>query len=146
MENTGASSFLRSRRLESCFNTSSTPRADASRKVQKEEVKQKLKVGFLAYDDDRWSSVLISCLRIVLCFVSMMFTTAVWALVMIFLLPWPYERIRQGNVYGHVTGRLMVRYVSISFCSFVCWFESLSSIALLLIKLFIVVAVVTSIH
>lgn len=108
MENTGASSFLRSRRLESCFNTSSTPRADASRKVQKEEVKQKLKVGFLAYDDDRWSSVLISCLRIVLCFVSMMFTTAVWALVMIFLLPWPYERIRQGNVYGHVTGRLMM--------------------------------------
>ncbi|OVA10549.1 Phospholipid/glycerol acyltransferase [Macleaya cordata] len=38
----------------------------------------------------------------------MMFTTFIWALIMLVLLPWPYERIRQGNVYGHVTGRLLM--------------------------------------
>lgn len=40
----------------------------------------------------------------------------IWALIMLVLLPWPYERIRQGNVYGHVTGRLMVSSL------FIVWF------------------------
>jgi hypothetical protein len=39
----------------------------------------------------------------------MMVTTAVWAAVMLLLLPWPCERIRQSNIYGHVTGRMLVR-------------------------------------
>ncbi|TVU16593.1 hypothetical protein EJB05_40180, partial [Eragrostis curvula] len=30
----------------------------------------------------------------------MMVTTAAWAVVMLLLLPWPCERIRQGNLYG----------------------------------------------
>nr|GMC75492.1 1-acyl-sn-glycerol-3-phosphate acyltransferase-like isoform X1 [Ipomoea batatas] len=54
-------------------------------------------------EDDGWGSVLISWIRIVVCFVSMMLTTLIWALIMLLLLPWPYQRIRQGNIYGHVT-------------------------------------------
>lgn len=42
------------------------------------------------------------------CFVSMMVTTFIWALIMLVLIPWPCERIRQGNIYGHVTGRMLV--------------------------------------
>nr|WDD38970.1 1-acyl-sn-glycerol-3-phosphate acyltransferase [Fagopyrum tataricum] len=38
-----------------------------------------------------------------------MITTFVWTLIMLFLLPWPSERIKQGNVYGHVTGKLLMR-------------------------------------
>ncbi|CAN4102716.1 unnamed protein product [Withania somnifera] len=38
----------------------------------------------------------------------MMFTTFIWAVIMLLLLPWPDQRIRQGNIYGHVTGRLMM--------------------------------------
>ncbi|XP_062170125.1 1-acyl-sn-glycerol-3-phosphate acyltransferase-like isoform X2 [Alnus glutinosa] len=59
-------------------------------------------------DEDGWSSVLISWIRIVTCFLTMMVTTFIWALIMLMLVPWPYERIRQGNIYGHVTGRLMM--------------------------------------
>ncbi|WVY93700.1 hypothetical protein V8G54_032788 [Vigna mungo] len=60
-------------------------------------------------DDDGWVPVIISWIRIVTCFVSMMITTFIWALIMLVLIPWPYERIRQGNVYGHVTGRMLMR-------------------------------------
>lgn len=63
--------------------------------------------GFV--DDDRWGTVAVSAFRILACFLAMMATTLAWAVVMLLLLPWPYERIRQGNLYGHVTGRLMVR-------------------------------------
>lgn len=60
-------------------------------------------------EDDGWLSVLVSWIRIITCFLIMMITTIVWVLVMLVLLPWPYERIKQGNIYGHVTGRLLVR-------------------------------------
>ncbi|CAA6658220.1 unnamed protein product [Spirodela intermedia] len=33
----------------------------------------------------------------------MMATTFLWALIMFMLLPWPYARVRQGNLYGHMT-------------------------------------------
>lgn len=33
---------------------------------------------------------------------------AVWAVLMLLLLPWPSQRIRQSNVYGHVTGRMLL--------------------------------------
>ncbi|XP_074592272.1 1-acyl-sn-glycerol-3-phosphate acyltransferase-like [Curcuma longa] len=62
--------------------------------------------GFV--DDDRWGTVAVSAFRILACFLAMMATTLAWAVVMLFMLPWPYERIRQGNLYGHVTGRLML--------------------------------------
>ncbi|GKV15635.1 hypothetical protein SLEP1_g26410 [Rubroshorea leprosula] len=38
-------------------------------------------------DDDGGTSALISCLRIVTCFVKMMVTTFIWALIMLVLLP-----------------------------------------------------------
>ncbi|EPS58160.1 hypothetical protein M569_16656, partial [Genlisea aurea] len=60
-------------------------------------------------DEDGLVSVLISWLRIVLCFVSMGFTTLIWSVIMVALLPWPYQRIRQGNIYGHVTGRILMK-------------------------------------
>lgn len=62
--------------------------------------------GFV--DDDRWGTVAVSAFRILACFLAMMATTLAWAVIMLLMLPWPYERIRQGNLYGHVTGRLML--------------------------------------
>ncbi|KAJ1698152.1 hypothetical protein LUZ63_006664 [Rhynchospora breviuscula] len=59
-------------------------------------------------DDDGWVTVAVSVLRIVACFLSMMVTTFIWAVIMVLLLPWPYERIKQGNLYGHVTGRMLM--------------------------------------
>ncbi|CAN6269349.1 unnamed protein product [Urochloa humidicola] len=59
-------------------------------------------------DDDGWVASAVSVARVVVCFLAMMVTTAVWAVVMLLLLPWPSERIRQSNVYGHVTGRLLL--------------------------------------
>jgi lysophosphatidate acyltransferase len=76
--------------------------------LAKEELGLKPRVDMFV-DEDGWSSVLISWIRIVTCFLTMMVTTFIWALIMLVLVPWPYERIRQGNIYGHVTGRLMVR-------------------------------------
>ncbi|KAL6843957.1 hypothetical protein ACP4OV_025630 [Aristida adscensionis] len=59
-------------------------------------------------DDDGWAATLVSAARVVLCFAVMMVTTAAWAAVMLLLLPWPCERIRQGNLYGHLTGRMLL--------------------------------------
>ncbi|XP_043688850.1 1-acyl-sn-glycerol-3-phosphate acyltransferase-like isoform X1 [Telopea speciosissima] len=108
MESAGGSSVLRNRRLESCFNASSLSNVGESSKVKRREAgipKQKTDVFV---DDNSWIAIVISCIKIVICFVTMMFTTFVWALIMLVLLPWPYARIRQGNVYGHVTGRLLM--------------------------------------
>ncbi|XP_043688851.1 1-acyl-sn-glycerol-3-phosphate acyltransferase-like isoform X2 [Telopea speciosissima] len=108
MESAGGSSVLRNRRLESCFNASSLSNVGESSKVKRREAgipKQKTDVFV---DDNSWIAIVISCIKIVICFVTMMFTTFVWALIMLVLLPWPYARIRQGNVYGHVTGRLLI--------------------------------------
>ena len=113
MDNTGSASFLRNRRLESFINTSSVPSFKVTPQVLVKEAVQKLKTDYYL-DDGGWVSKVISCIRIVTCFVTMMITTLIWALIMLVLLPWPYERIRQGNVYGHVTGRLLVSNPSIS--------------------------------
>lgn len=59
-------------------------------------------------DDDGWLIGFVSCVRIITCFLTMMVTTFIWALIMLVLIPWPYERIKQGNIYGHVTGRLLM--------------------------------------
>ncbi|KAK1305393.1 hypothetical protein QJS10_CPB11g01322 [Acorus calamus] len=66
--------------------------------------------GVNSLDDDGhgWVVSIVSWVRIVVCFATMTVTTAVWAVVMVVLIPWPYERIRQGNVYGHVTGRMLM--------------------------------------
>lgn len=108
MENLGAAS-LRSRRFESYFNTSYEPNKREVPKCSVGEQIPKREKADVYVDDNGWSSVLISCFRIVFCFLTMMVTTFIWALIMLVLLPWPYQRIRQGNIYGHVTGRLLVR-------------------------------------
>lgn len=109
MEASGIGAFLRNRRLGSYFDTSSglnfSPPSKVMVKKKEMEKKQKSDVYM---DEDGWLSVLISWVRIVVCFTTMMFTTFIWALIMLVLLPWPYQRIRQGNIYGHVTGRLLV--------------------------------------
>lgn len=107
MENLGAAS-LRSRRFESYFNTSYEPNKREVPKCSVGEQIPKREKADVYVDDNGWSSVLISCFRIVFCFLTMMVTTFIWALIMLVLLPWPYQRIRQGNIYGHVTGRLLM--------------------------------------
>lgn len=108
MENTGTGSFLRNRRLESYFDASSSPSMKENLKTSaKEELGLKRRADM--YEDQAgWSSVLTSWVRIVICFFTMLVTTSIWALIMLVLLPWPYERVKQGNIYGHVTGRLML--------------------------------------
>lgn len=59
-------------------------------------------------EDNSWRAVALSIVKIAACFVAMMITTFFWAIVMLILLPWPYERIKQGNAYGHVTGRMLM--------------------------------------
>ncbi|KAK9673897.1 hypothetical protein RND81_12G197200 [Saponaria officinalis] len=51
---------------------------------------------------------LISGVRMVTCFLTILATTLIWTFIMLLLLPWPYERARQGNYFGHVTGKLVV--------------------------------------
>ncbi|XP_027172390.1 1-acyl-sn-glycerol-3-phosphate acyltransferase-like isoform X2 [Coffea eugenioides] len=108
MEISGIGSFLRNRRfgnyLEASFGVNF---ASPSKVAVKEEVEKKIQsVAFV--EDDGIGAVLISWVRIVVCFVTMMFTTFIWALIMLVLFPWPYQRIRQGNIYGHLTGRLLI--------------------------------------
>ena len=115
MENSGSGSLFRNRRLESFLNTSSDPtvkEAGTPKVLVKEEAGQpRPKAAEAYFDDDGWISTLVTVVRIVTCFVSMMFTTFIWALIMLVLLPWPYERVRQGNVYGHVTGKMLVSHI-----------------------------------
>lgn len=111
-------SFLRGRRFESFFETSfrqsDTP--EPQQKAAAAVAVQKRKAEDWYEDDDRFWTVILSVFRIVVCFLVMMVTTALWAVVMVVLLPWPYERVRQGNLYGHVTGRMLVKFQS--FCLF----------------------------
>ncbi|WVZ87212.1 hypothetical protein U9M48_033887 [Paspalum notatum var. saurae] len=58
--------------------------------------------------DDGWAASAASAVRVVACFLAMTVTTAAWAVLMLLLLPWPCERVRQSNVYGHVTGRMLL--------------------------------------
>lgn len=101
--------FLRNRRFGSYFDATSGPSTAPPRPMTAvKEAAAKKKTDEDYRDDDGWFSVLISWVRIVICFLSMMFTTFVWAMIMVVLLPWPYQRIRQGNIYGHVTGKMLV--------------------------------------
>ncbi|KAI4306095.1 hypothetical protein L6164_029403 [Bauhinia variegata] len=111
MENPGTGAFMRNRRLESFLNTSSGQRVGETPKISVKEAPERSPRTdvYADYDDDNgWVSTIISWIRIVVCFLSMMVTTFIWALIMLVLLPWPYERIRQGNIYGHVTGKMLM--------------------------------------
>ncbi|KAM1873665.1 hypothetical protein ACFX13_007472 [Malus domestica] len=106
MENTGTSPLLRSRRLGSFLSTSSGPGVRGTPKIPVKKVGQTLRHD-VCVGEDGWGSTLISCGRMATCFITVMVLTVIWAVIMVVLIPWPYERIKQGNVYGHVTGRLM---------------------------------------
>lgn len=99
---------MRNRRLESFLDTNSTPNGKQTPKILVREEVVKSPKSDVYVEDDGWISALISCVRIVVCFLSMMVTTFIWSLILLLLLPWPYERIRQGNIYGHVTGRMLM--------------------------------------
>ncbi|XP_050218506.1 1-acyl-sn-glycerol-3-phosphate acyltransferase-like [Mercurialis annua] len=110
MEHSGGSYFMRNRRLDSFINTDTIQTVKKTpKKFAREEFEQiRPKSTDVYVDDDGWIFAVISCVRIVICFMSMMVTTFIWGLLMLLLLPWPYERIRQGNIYGHVTGRMLM--------------------------------------
>ncbi|KAK4753032.1 hypothetical protein SAY87_021830 [Trapa incisa] len=111
MENDGVNSFLRSRKMEGLFCTRPTQdSAECSQKiiVSRNESACKTLTGSWYVNNDGWISFMISWARIIACFVSMMVTTFIWALIMAVLIPWPCQRIRQGNIYGHVTGRMLM--------------------------------------
>lgn len=117
MDGSGGGLLWRVRRLESCFEASVRSRGPAKPRpgdaVGQRSPRPAAGADFV--DDDRWITVVLSVVRIVVCFLSMAVTTAVWAVIMLLLLPWPYARIRQGNLYGHVTGRMLVRNLSCCF-------------------------------
>ncbi|KAL0399229.1 UNVERIFIED_CONTAM: 1-acyl-sn-glycerol-3-phosphate acyltransferase [Sesamum radiatum] len=112
METSGLGGFLRNRRFGSYFDASTGPNAPLPPPRAVVDEQQKRAGGHECYTDDDdgggWLPVLISWVRIVVCFVSMMFTTFIWNAIMVVLLPWPYQRIRQGNIYGHVTGKMLM--------------------------------------
>lgn len=112
MENTGGGgALLRNRRFDSFLNTSSGQRVEETARILvKDGSGQRPRKEDVYIDDDGWVSSIVSWIRIATCFVSMMVTTFIWALIMVVLIPWPYKRTRQGNIYGHVTGRMMVSY------------------------------------
>ncbi|XP_022717919.1 1-acyl-sn-glycerol-3-phosphate acyltransferase-like isoform X2 [Durio zibethinus] len=108
MENTETGSFLRNRRLESFLDKNSGPNVKKTLKISSKEVARQRPTTDAFVDDDGWISTLISCVRLVTCFLTMMVTTTIWTIIILLLLPWPSQRIRQGNICGHVTGRLMM--------------------------------------
>ncbi|MBA0580309.1 hypothetical protein Gorai_022535 [Gossypium raimondii] len=110
MENSASGSFLRNRRLESFLETKSGPNVRETQKIPSKQVitRQRPNKTDAFVDDDGWIPTLISCVRIVTCYLAMMVTTFIWAIIMLMLLPWPSQRVRQGNIYGHVTGRLLM--------------------------------------
>ncbi|KAK6946896.1 Phospholipid/glycerol acyltransferase [Dillenia turbinata] len=115
MENGGGVSLLRTRRFESFFDgvvSSKIRRKEAKDGKKEEEIMKKAKSEAISggiVDEEGWLLVAISWVKIVVCFVTMMMTTLIWVMIMLLLLPWPCERIKQGNIWGHVTGWLMMK-------------------------------------
>ncbi|KAI4340044.1 hypothetical protein MLD38_024919 [Melastoma candidum] len=110
MDSFGFGSFLRNRKLESYVYTSSEQTMELTSKLVakvREAAESQLRRDVYV-EDNGWFAVLVSWIRIVACFLCMMVTTFVWAVIMVLLIPWPYERIRQGNIYGHVSGRILM--------------------------------------
>ncbi|KAK6934448.1 Phospholipid/glycerol acyltransferase [Dillenia turbinata] len=111
MENGGGVSSLRTRRFESFSDgvVSSKTRGKETKDGEREEEIMKKAKSEANSDEEGWFLVAISWVRLVVCFVTMMMTTLIWVMILLLLLPWPYERIKQGNIWGHVTGCLMMK-------------------------------------
>ncbi|XP_038973315.1 1-acyl-sn-glycerol-3-phosphate acyltransferase-like isoform X1 [Phoenix dactylifera] len=110
MDASGGSPFLQGRRSERCFEESFRSTGPAMPRPNDAAGQPSRRPADTAdfVDDDSWITVILSVVRIAACFLSMMVTTIVWGVIMLVLLPWPYARIRQGNLYGHVTGRMLI--------------------------------------
>ncbi|XP_038973318.1 1-acyl-sn-glycerol-3-phosphate acyltransferase-like isoform X2 [Phoenix dactylifera] len=110
MDASGGSPFLQGRRSERCFEESFRSTGPAMPRPNDAAGQPSRRPADTAdfVDDDSWITVILSVVRIAACFLSMMVTTIVWGVIMLVLLPWPYARIRQGNLYGHVTGRMLM--------------------------------------
>ncbi|XP_058094149.1 1-acyl-sn-glycerol-3-phosphate acyltransferase-like [Magnolia sinica] len=100
------------RSLDTCFGTGFRSTLDDPPRIHPKEaapsVAGRSPNAAADVDDDSWIAVVLSCVRIVICFTAMMVTTFVWTVIMMVLVPWPTARIKQGNVYGHVTGRMLM--------------------------------------
>lgn len=60
-------------------------------------------------DDDEYGVVtlVLYYVKLIVAFCVMILTTILWTVVLLLLIPWPYERIKLGNMWGRVTGRLL---------------------------------------
>ncbi|CAN6458111.1 unnamed protein product [Victoria cruziana] len=106
MGSPAASFFVRNRRFVNYFQST-----DSNVQNEKRSSNEGMQYGSSRKDyadDDNWTAFLVSYVRIVTCFMTMMCTTFIWGIIMFVLLPWPCERIKQGNVYGHITGSLLM--------------------------------------
>nr|ALM22873.1 microsomal class B lysophosphatidic acid acyltransferase [Cuphea avigera var. pulcherrima] len=113
MASIGISSLLKNRKLESSFSTGfakdSFPHSPEKTMIRDDsEHRTIIADGLSVDDDDGWMAVLISWARLVMCFVLVLITTSIWTLIMVILIPWPCERIKQSNVFGHVSGRMLM--------------------------------------
>lgn len=128
MENPGgASNYTRNRRFGSQIHhpgsSAGSNLEETSKLVAKEDIRERPRADISIEDknnEEGWGCVMISWIRIGACFAMMTITTLIWGLIMVLLLPWPYQRIRQGNMYGHVTGRLLVIKLIIPICLNFC--------------------------
>ncbi|KAJ7538507.1 hypothetical protein O6H91_11G051600 [Diphasiastrum complanatum] len=57
---------------------------------------------------DGYAAVVITALKLVLCFLVMLVNATVWGVIMLLLLPLPCARIKQSNLFGHITGRMLM--------------------------------------
>lgn len=128
MENPGgASNYTRNRRFGSQIHhpgsSAGSNLEETSKLVTKEDIRERPRADISIEDknnEEGWGCVMISWIRIGACFAMMTITTLIWGLIMLLLLPWPYQRIRQGSMYGHVTGRLLVIKLIIPICLNFC--------------------------
>lgn len=90
MENNGSASLFKYRRLESFLGTScgQIARQTPQNVLAKEAAEQRRKPEYYDVGNEGWISTSISVVDIVTCFVTMMFTTLIFALVVLVLLPW----------------------------------------------------------
>ncbi|KAJ7527275.1 hypothetical protein O6H91_16G046000 [Diphasiastrum complanatum] len=65
--------------------------------------------GLNSYVPDKsFLASVIGVLKVVLCLSVMAINTSFWFCLLLLLLPWPNARLYQGNIYGRVTGAMLI--------------------------------------
>ncbi|KAJ7297997.1 hypothetical protein O6H91_16G019800 [Diphasiastrum complanatum] len=59
-------------------------------------------------DDNSFLAIVIGVSKVVLCLLVLAINTSLWFVVLLLLLPWPNARLYQGNLYGRVSGRMLM--------------------------------------